>query len=223
MSKEKEEKKPKKWDVVNHEFLKTLKEQGQNIAVAITDPTQALIVVPQNLTLATVGTLDLENLLTQSTKKGSFECSDNVCINHLDVSLRNQLLKTYTHEHILKSLKLHISVRGTYQPEFKGKEFNPNESSTYVNKKGETPLYLDVRADTQKELKEGIESLKTMFDGCLKVEIYPPECHGEDELFASYILGKDNANINYIKKKTQVTIELKGKGSLDQYNGLFIQ
>ncbi|KAL7721715.1 K Homology domain-containing protein [Entamoeba marina] len=213
-----DEKKPrKKWDVVNHDFLKMLKEQGQNISVAITDPTQALITVPQRVALATIGTSDFDAFLAQQ-KKGTHEYSENICINHLDGSLRSRLLKSYTHELLLKEYNIHVSVGGVHQPDFHGTEFNPDDATSYVNKCGQSPLYLLVKGSTPKELKSGLDAIKEMFEGHLKIEIYPPDCQGNEESFAEKIIGKNRVNIKFIEKKSSADVFLKGRGSTEDYN-----
>ncbi|EKE40391.1 hypothetical protein ENUP19_0078G0031 [Entamoeba nuttalli] len=215
-----EEKKPKKkWDLVNEDFLKLLKEKGQNISIAISDPTQALIVVPQKVAIATIGSNDLEDLLAQQ-KKGTFEYSKNICINHLDQTLRTCLLKTSTHKHLQKEYNILVCVKGNYQPQFEEKEFDPDDSSTYINKCGQIPLYLLVRGDTEKELNRGVNAINEILNGTLTIEIYPPTFKNEEDktLFYKKIIGKDHQNIQYIEKKTGVQLLVKGSGSEEVYN-----
>ncbi|ELP92594.1 hypothetical protein EIN_074370 [Entamoeba invadens IP1] len=211
--------KRKKWDVVNTEFLRTLKEQGQNISVAITDPTQALIVVPQQFALATIGQNDLDAFLKE-LKKGTFEYTKSICINHLNPYLRGQLLKSVTHEFLMKEFNVHVFVKGNYQEDFHGTEFDPDDNSTYVNKCGQTPLYLFVKGDTPRELEEGEKNIRALFNGRMRLEVYPPRFVSKDEeaLFAQMIEGKDRTNVAYIEKKNTVTIILKGAGSPDVDN-----
>ena len=166
IEKKKEETKPRrKWDMINEEMITTLKQQGQDITMALSDPTQALIIVPQKLAIQTIGTTsDLEELLAL-TKKGTYQYSRNLCINHLNDSLRQYFLKKSTQVYLEKEYNVLIKVNGRYKEdinqEFYGKDINLFLNSGKINSipKYKIPLHLSIQANNMMELETALNSI----------------------------------------------------------------
>ena len=174
----KEETKPKKkWDVINDDFLKTLKKKGHDISLAVSDPTQALIVVPQKLAISTIGRLELTEILSE-LKKGTYEQSRNICINHLNSNLRTYFLKSSTHEYLKREYNVLANVRGNYREDIEGTEYfnedngkhNHSKNKTENNMNNKLPLHLVLKGDSSKELDSAMFAIQEMFNGNLTIQ-----------------------------------------------------
>lgn len=194
--------------------------------MALSDPTQALIVVPQKLAIQTIGTSsDLEELLAL-TKKGTYQYSKNICINHLNETLRQYFLKKSTQVYLEKEYNVLIKVNGNYKEDI-SEEIYGNDIDVFLNSgkmnsmpKNKIPLHLSIKGNNMMELDTALNSIKEMFNCSLTVQIISPMFENDNDynIFYNMILGKDRVNIDYIESHTQTKLSVLGKGSTEENN-----